>query len=169
MNKNIVLFGFMGCGKTTVGYELAQNTQRELIDTDRLIEQQEGMSVSDLFRVYGEGYFRDREHEVCEHLSERTRLIISAGGGALTFRRNVEALRKGCLLVLIDVSPEVIYERLKEDTTRPLLQCEDKLGAIRELYARRDGLYRAAADVIVNGNQQKGYVALDIMKAAGIL
>ena len=73
------------------------------------------------------------------------------------------------MLVLIDVSPEVIYERLKEDTTRPLLQCEDKLGAIRELYARRDGLYRAAADVIVNGNQQKGYVALDIMKAAGIL
>ena len=169
MNKNIVLFGFMGCGKSTVGSELAKQTGRELIDTDSLIEQEEGMSITDIFRVYGEDYFRDREHEICERLSERTRLIISAGGGALTFRRNVETLRKGCMLVLIDVTPEVIYERLKEDTTRPLLQCEDKLGAIRTLYAKRDSLYRSAADIVVNGSQPKGYVALDIMKATGIL
>lgn len=169
MNKNIVLFGFMGCGKTTVGYELAQNTGRTLADTDRMIEEAEGMSVSDIFRLRGEAYFRDREHDICRQLSERERLIVSAGGGALTFPRNVEALRKGCVLVLIDVSPEVIYARLAEDTTRPLLQCEDKMGAIRSLYAKRDALYRAAADVTVNGNQPKGYVALDIMKAVGIL
>lgn len=169
MNKNIVLFGFMGCGKTTVGNELALNTGRELVDTDSLIEQQEGMSVSDIFRVYGEDYFRDREHEVCEDLVRRVRLIISAGGGALTFKRNVEALRRGCVMVLIDVPPEVVYQRLANDNTRPLLQCEDKLGAIRSLYAKRQSLYRSAADIIVNGDQQKGYVALDIMKATGIL
>ena len=123
----------------------------------------------EIFRLHGEAYFRDREHEICASLSQRERLIVSAGGGALTFQRNIDALRKGCVLVLIDVTPEVIYERLAGDTTRPLLQCEDKMAAIRELYAKRDGIYRAAADVTVNGNQPKGFVALDIMKAVGIL
>lgn len=169
MNRNIVLFGFMGCGKSTVGAELSSNTGRKLVDTDKLIERQEGMSVSDIFARHGEPYFRDLEHRVCCELSGRQRLIISAGGGALTFQRNVEALRSGCELVLIDVSPEVIYERLKYDATRPLLQCEDKMEAIRQLYAKRDALYRAAADHTVNGNQPRGFVALDIMKAVGIL
>ena len=168
-NRNIVLFGFMGCGKSTVGAELARNTWRELVDTDKLIEQAEGMSVSDIFRLHGEPYFRDVEHRICCELAERQRLIISAGGGALTFPRNVEALRKGCVLVLIDVSPEVIYQRLQYDTTRPLLQCEDKMAAIRDLYARRDALYRAAADYTVNGDQPRGFVAMDIMKVMGIL
>ena len=169
MNRNIVLFGFMGCGKSTVGAELASNTGRELVDTDALIEQSEGMRISDIFRLRGETYFRDIEHAVCRELSERQRLIISAGGGALTFRRNIDALRKGCELVLIDVPPEVIYARLKNDTTRPLLQCEDKMAAIRDLYARREAIYREAADHTVNGNQPRGFVALDVMKAVGIL
>lgn len=169
MNKNIVLFGFMGCGKTTVGNELALNTGRELVDTDRLIEEAEGMSINEIFKLNGEQYFRDLEHDVCLALSERQRLIISAGGGALTFKRNIEALKKGCILVMIDVLPEVIYERLANDDTRPLLQCEDKMAAIRELYSKRDSIYRAAADIIVDGSQQKGFVALDIMKAVGIL
>lgn len=169
MNRNIVLFGFMGCGKSTVGAELAYNTRRELVDTDRLIEETEGVSVSEIFRLHGEEYFRDLEHNVCLELSGRERLIISAGGGALTFRRNIEALRKGCELVLIDVTPEVIYERLRYDNTRPLLQCEDKMAAIRALYEKRDSIYRKAADHVVNGNQPKGFVAMDIMKAVGIL
>ena len=169
MNRNIVLFGFMGCGKSTVGAELAANTGRELVDTDALIEQSEGMRISDIFRLRGEAYFRDLEHDVCRELSARQRLIISAGGGALTFRRNIDALRKGCELVLIDVPPEVIYTRLKNDTTRPLLLCEDKMTAIRDLYARREAIYREAADHTVNGNQPRGFVALDIMKAVGIL
>ena len=169
MNRNIVLFGFMGCGKSTVGAELAANTGREMVDTDKLIEQSEGMSISEIFSKHGEQYFRDREHEICCQLAERERLIISAGGGALTFRRNIETLRRGCELVLIDVPPEVIYERLKYDTTRPLLQCEDKMAAIRDLYARRDSIYREAADHTVNGDQPRGFVALDIMKVVGIL
>ncbi|MBQ9902838.1 MAG: shikimate kinase [Clostridia bacterium] len=169
MNRNIVLFGFMGCGKSTVGAELSANTGRELVDTDRLIEQTEGMTVSRIFAERGEQYFRDAEHRICCELAGRERLIISAGGGALTFPRNIEALRKGCELVLIDVPPEVIYQRLQYDTTRPLLQCEDKMAAIRDLYARRDSIYRQAADHTVNGDQPRGFVALDIMKAVGIL
>ena len=169
MNRNIVLFGFMGCGKSTVGAELSTNTGRELVDTDKLIEQREGMTVSQIFAERGEPYFRDVEHLICCELADRQRLIISAGGGALTFQRNIEALRKGCELVLIDVSPEVIYQRLQYDTTRPLLQCEDKMTAIRDLYARRDSIYRQAADYTVNGDQPRGFVALDIMKAVGIL
>lgn len=169
MNRNIVLFGFMGCGKSTVGAELSANTGRELVDTDKLVEQTEGMTIREIFAQHGESYFRDAEHRICCQLAGRERLIIAAGGGALTFRRNIEALQQGCELVLIDVSPEVIYQRLQYDTTRPLLQCEDKMAAIRDLYARRDAIYRQAADHTVNGNQPKGFVALDIMKAVGIL
>ena len=169
MNRNIVLFGFTGCGKSTVGAELASNTRRELVDTDSLVEQSEGMSISEIFARHGEQYFRDREHDICRQLADRERLIISAGGGALTFRRNIDALRRGCELVLIDVPPQVIYQRLRFDTTRPLLQCEDKMAAIRDLYARRDAIYREAADYTVNGDQPRGFVALDIMKAVGIL
>lgn len=168
-NRNIVLFGFMGCGKSTVGAELARNTGRELVDTDTLIEQAEGMSISEIFARHGEPYFRDLEHRICCELADRERLIISAGGGALTFRRNIDALRRGCDLVLIDVPPEVIYTRLKNDTTRPLLQCGDKMAAIRELYARREAIYREAADFTVNGDQPRGFVAMDILKAVGIL
>ena len=156
MNKNIVLFGFMGCGKSTVGTELARKTGRKLVDTDALIEKREGMSVSEIFSKHGEEYFRNREHEICVELAGKERLIISAGG-------------EGCKLVLLDVPPEVIYERLKYDTTRPLLQCDDKLGAIRELYARREAIYREAADYVVNGDRPRGFVALDVMKAVGIL
>ena len=135
----------MGCGKTTVGRQLAALSGRRFVDMDEYIEQQAGMAVSEIFRQYGEDDFRRREREACRALARQTGLVIAAGGGALTFAANVEALRPSCVIVLLEVKPETVLTRLKGDTSRPLLAREDKETAVRELFAARLPLYRAAA------------------------
>ena len=99
--RNVVLCGFMGCGKTTVGRQLAALSGRRFVDMDEYIEQQAGMAVSEIFRQYGEDDFRRRERETCRALAGQTGLVIAAGGGALTFAANVEALRPSCVIVLL--------------------------------------------------------------------
>ena len=101
--RNVVLCGFMGCGKTTVGRQLAALSGRRFVDMDEYIEQQAGMAVSEIFRQYGEDDFRRREREACRALARQTGLVIAAGGGALTFAANVEALRPSCVIVLLEV------------------------------------------------------------------
>ena len=160
--RNVVLCGFMGCGKTTVGRQLAALSGRRFVDMDEYIEQQAGMAVSEIFRQYGEDDFRRRERETCRALAGQTGLVIAAGGGALTFAANVEALRPSCVIVLLEVKPETVLTRLKGDTSRPLLAREDKEAAVRELFAARLPLYRAAAQYTVDGEQPPLAVAKTI-------
>ncbi len=149
--NNIVLCGFMGCGKSTVGKIIARKTGKKFLDMDKYIEQKAGMSVSDIFARHGEAGFRDMEHEACNELSAQSGLIIAAGGGALTFERNVAEFRGKDTVVLLDVPLEVIKRRLKNDTRRPLLQRPDKDRVMAELYRKRMPLYLAAADVVIKG------------------
>ncbi|MGN0550905.1 MAG: shikimate kinase [Acutalibacteraceae bacterium] len=148
-NVNIVLCGFMGSGKTTVGRILSKSTGLELIDMDEYIEKKQDMTVSEIFAKYGEEYFRDLEHKAALELSKKQGCIISAGGGTLVYKRNVDAFKKGCKIVLLDVPLEVIKERLKNDTKRPLLQRPDKNKAMKELYDKRMPLYKQAAQYTV--------------------
>ena len=147
--KNIILCGFMGCGKTTVGENLKKKSGMNLIDTDAYIEETEGITISKIFEKYGESYFRDLEYKACKELSKKSGIIISTGGGALTFQRNVDVLK----------------ERLKNDTTRPLLQRPDKDEAMKELYEKRMPLYKSASDVVINGDNSPLKVASDILNA----
>lgn len=165
MNKNIILCGFMGCGKTTVGENLKKKSGMNLIDTDSYIEKTQGMTISEIFEKYGEDYFRDLEYNACRELSEKRGIIISTGGGALTFQRNVDVLRKTGTIVLIDVPLETLKERLKNDTTRPLLQRPDKDEAMKALYEKRMPLYTAAADVVVDGDKSPLQVTINILNA----
>lgn len=163
---NIVLCGFMGCGKTTVGRQLAAVTGRRFVDMDEYIEERAGMTVSALFDRFGEADFRRREREACAALAGQSGLVIAAGGGALTFPDNAATLRRTGCIVLITVSPETVLERLKGDATRPLLARDDKGAAVRELFSRRLPLYREAADIEVNGEQPAPEVARAIREAA---
>ena len=165
--RNVVLCGFMGCGKTTVGRQLAALSGRRFVDMDEYIEQQAGMAVSEIFRQYGEDDFRRRERETCRALAGQTGLVIAAGGGALTFAANVEAQRPSCVIVLLEVKPETVLTRLKGDTSRPLLAREDKETAVRELFAARLPLYRAAAQYTVDGEQPPLAVAKTIQALLG--
>lgn len=91
--NNIVLCGFMGCGKSTVGKNIARKSGRKFLDMDSYIEEKAGMTVSEIFEKYGEEKFRDMEHDACVELAGLEGLVIASGGGAFTFKRNVEASR----------------------------------------------------------------------------
>ena len=149
--NNIILCGFMGCGKSTVGKTIARKTGRPFVDMDKYIEQQAGMTVAEIFEQRGESGFRDLEHAACRALAEQHGLIIAAGGGALTFARNADVFRGKDTVVLLDVPLAVIKRRLHNDTRRPLLQRPDKDKVMAELYRKRTPQYRAAADVVIKG------------------
>lgn len=165
---NIILCGFMGCGKTTVGKVLAAATGRRFVDMDTCIEKAAGMTVSEIFRRYGEADFRRRERDCCRTLAAEKGLVIAAGGGALTFTENAEVLKKTGVIVYLQVSPETVLQRLQGDTTRPLLQRQDKEAAVEELMAERAPLYRKAASIVISGENDAREVAVRILEAVGL-
>ncbi len=148
--NNIILIGFMGCGKTTVGIRLSYHMRRAFLDTDRLIEKKQGKEISEIFAKEGENSFRDMETQMLQELVETEHgKIISTGGGLPVRAENRKLLKKLGSVVYLKLKPETVYERLKEDTKRPLLQCEDPLQKIRTLMAKREAAYAEAADVVI--------------------
>ena len=161
--KSIVLCGFMGCGKSTIGSLLAKKCGMAFVDMDKYIEKAEGKTVSEIFEDSGEEYFRMKEREASQELGVKKGLVIAAGGGTLTFPENVEAFKNKCSIILLDIPVEVIKERLKYDTTRPLLALPDKDEVINRLYNERLPLYRAAADIVVDGAGSPMSVTMSIL------
>lgn len=141
---NIILSGFMGCGKTTIGKIIAQKLNLDFIDTDKLIEEREGRRIREIFDTDGEGYFRDKEHEICAELSREDNKVIATGGGALTFDRNKEVLSKNGRVIFIDVDLYTIIKRIGNDSRRPLLNSET-----RALFDRRNPIYKKNCDFII--------------------
>ena len=162
--RNIILCGFMGCGKSTVGALLAKKTGMPFVDLDVYIEKKEKKTISRIFADKGEEYFRELERQAVRELSEKSGMVIAAGGGTLTFRGNVDAFRETGRIILLDLPVEAISERLKDDTKRPLLNRPDKEKAMRELYDKRLPLYRSAADIVVNADDSPLTVCGHIME-----
>ncbi|MBQ8133419.1 MAG: shikimate kinase [Clostridia bacterium] len=163
--RNIILCGFMGCGKSTVGALLAKKNGMAFVDLDSYIEKQQNKTISDIFAENGENYFRELEKQAAKELMEKNGLVVAAGGGTLTFPENVETFRKNGKIILLDIPIETVAKRLENDTTRPLLNRPDKDKAMKELYDKRLPLYRAAADMIVNGDDSPMQVCKDIIAA----
>ena len=163
--NNVILIGFMGSGKSTVGYRLSYALKRSLCDTDSLIEKREGMKISEIFEKKGETYFRDLETATLRRMLEKreyTRSILSLGGGTPLRPENRDLIRQLGTVYYLQVSPEVVMERLRGDTSRPLLQTENPEERIRNLLAQRDPIYREAADVVIccDGKEQEEIVEL---------
>ena len=143
MEKNIILIGMMGCGKTTVGGLLAQRLDRPLVDTDTLIEERQGRSIPDIFAREGEEYFRNLELELCRELSGREGLVIACGGGLPTQEEAISALRENGLVFWLDRDPGETYDGL-DVSGRPLAQAgRDEF--LRR-YQNRAPVYRRWAD-----------------------
>ena len=157
--NNIVLCGFMGSGKTVVGRELAKIMGAKFVDTDELIEKEQGVAIKAIFAAHGEDYFRDLEYEMCKKVAQMKGAVVSTGGGAMTFARNVEAIKQGSKVVFLDASFDVICDRIGNSTTRPLFQDREKA---KRLYAERKDKYLAAADYVVNGDMGARKTALEI-------
>lgn len=156
---NIILCGFMGSGKTVVGGELAKIMGRKFVDTDELIEAQQGVAIKAIFATHGEDYFRDLEFACCKEVAQMKNCIVSTGGGALTFQRNADALKQGGKIVFLDADFDVICDRIGDSSTRPLFQ--DKVKA-KALYDERKSKYLAAADYVIDGNMSARKTAMDI-------
>ncbi len=146
--KNLALIGFMGTGKSSVGRLAAEALQFHFVDTDEMIETVCGMSIEEIFRSQGEPAFRHMERQAVETLTQRERTIIATGGGLVMDPANMASLKTHALVVCLWAPPEVIWERVQNQTHRPLLKTADPEAKIRELFAVRDPLYRQA-DVLI--------------------
>ncbi len=142
--KNIVLVGFMGTGKTSVGRRLAQRLRRAFIDTDMEIEAITGKTVSQIFARDGAIRFRSEEDLLVKKLAGREDLVISTGGGMVLNPENVRLLKEKGVLITLTASPEVIYSRVKHKRNRPMLLKGELKQRIRELLEERDGVYDVA-------------------------
>jgi len=145
INKNIILIGFMGAGKSVTAGRLADLLKRELVSTDELIVQREGRTINDIFKDSGESYFRKVEKAVVADVSQNDNLVIDCGGGVILDPDNVSSLRKKGVVFYLAASPEVIYERVKNQRHRPLLKGENPRAKIKELLNSRQPHYQAAA------------------------
>ena len=146
MDKNIVLIGMMGSGKTTVGKLLADGLRRPFVDTDALIEEREGRSIPDIFARDGEEAFRALELELARELSGQSGLVIACGGGLPTRDRAIGALRETGLVFWLDRDPDEIYDSLNV-SGRPLAQA-GREDFIRR-YQDRAPVYRRWADYLI--------------------
>ena len=147
---NIVLIGFMGSGKTTVGKALSEKCGREFLDTDALIEANEGRKISEIFAKEGEAHFRKLEYDVLNNLTEAKDKIISTGGGIVTYPDNRGLLKKAGKVVYLMVKPETVVKRLEGDESRPLLKSDDKLSKVENLLSSRKEMYEDVADIIID-------------------
>ncbi len=169
--SNIILTGYMGCGKTTVGTCIADLADGyTFADTDALIVAQQGRSINDIFEADGEAAFRAMETALLEKLlAENTdRLVLATGGGMPVREENRRLLKALGTVIYIRVTPETVYGRIQHDTTRPLLQCENPMERIREMLGARAAAYEAAADVILDADRLTPRGAVEeILKLAG--
>lgn len=161
VGQNIVLCGFMASGKTSVGQELADLTGRKFVDTDALIEEEAGATISEIFERNGEGAFRNLERAAIERISRQTGLIIALGGGAVLDRRNVDEVRQNAVVYWLKVTPEDVVSRIADIGDRPLLP--NGLEGVAELLRSREEAYAEAADVIIEtGGKSVAEVAREI-------
>lgn len=144
----IVLTGFMGTGKSTVGRELARRLGKLFIDVDERIERKVNLKVGEIFARYGESFFRQLEREeLARALTEEA--VVATGGGAIVDPENLARMRAAGPVVCLTASVEAILERTKSDSSRPLLQNVDRRQRVETLLAERASAY-AQADICID-------------------
>lgn len=146
---NLVLVGFMACGKTTIGKALAQALNFGFIDTDALIEEAAGCSIPDIFAAEGEAGFRRRERGALERCRPVRRQVIATGGGVVTQDGNRALLPQLGFVVWLQADPTATLERARRNPHRPLLQVANPAARIAELLAQREPWYREVADLVL--------------------
>ncbi|MGZ5184042.1 MAG: shikimate kinase [Caldimonas sp.] len=141
----VSLVGLPGVGKSTVGRRLARRLGLAFVDCDSLFEQRSGRHIREFFESEGEERFRDAESALLEEMVSGPDTVIATGGGVVLRAANRELLRRKTICVYLRAHPDALFQRLRRDTKRPLLQVADPAGRLRELSAERDPLYREAA------------------------
>lgn len=162
--KNIVLIGFMGTGKTTIGRLLASRLGRPFIDSDKRVENENGMTVREIFELYGEAHFRQKEREMIIKLSRYSNAVISTGGGVVLSNDNMRRLKKNGIIIALTASLETILERTGRRNTRPLLvDSTAREQIINKLLNERSELYQNADFSIDTNSNSPQHVITEIM------
>ncbi|MBQ7197960.1 MAG: shikimate kinase [Selenomonadaceae bacterium] len=150
MKNNLILTGFMGTGKTSLGKLLAEKLGRCFVDLDQKIEQDTGLTVPQIFEMYGEKYFRELEKKAVEEVSQRRNLVIATGGGTVKNEENIRMLKSSGMIICLTTEPEEIFRRTERRGERPVLDGgEDRLATIKKLLTERQKFY-AQADYTVD-------------------
>ena len=162
--KNIVLIGFMGTGKTTVGREIARQLGMQFISTDDIIEKKAGMPINDIFSKKGESYFRQLERETIMEISAGSSSVIDTGGGAVINELNLKDLKIEGILFCLNAASEEVLKRVGDEKHRPLLNVSDPLTRIKELFKKREPYYKKADYQINTSGKSVSEVAVEIVK-----
>jgi shikimate kinase len=160
--ERIVLVGFMGSGKSTVGRVLARKLRWGFLDMDERIEERAGRRIAEIFKERGEAAFRREELAVARELQSATRRVIATGGGAFAEAETREALRAGAYTVWLAADFEALARRVPTDGSRPLAADRE---IMRRLYEQREPFYRSA-DLIVDAMDSPEAIAARIVAAA---
>jgi len=150
-DRNIVLIGFMGCGKSLTSKRLAKFLIRKVVSTDDLVEKKEKRSIKKIFQESGEDHFRKVEKEIVREISKLNGAIVDCGGGVYLDPDNVTYLKRNGIVFYLSASPKCVYDNIKNRKHRPLLDVEDPLSKITELLEARKPYYEKA-DVIVDAD-----------------
>lgn len=146
----IVLIGFMGAGKSSVGRTLARLTGLSRFDTDEMVAARFGLNISEIFERHGEAAFREAETTALRELSGKAQAVVVTGGGIVTRPENIELLRALGIVVFLTADEQTLFRRISRRPTRPLLQTENPRATVTTLLAKRLPLYRGAADVEID-------------------
>ncbi len=152
--QNIILIGPMGSGKTTVGRQLAKRKRMEFVDSDHMIEERCGVSISTIFDIEGEDGFRKRETKMLTELCQLNSIVLATGGGAIALEENRILLRKSGFVVYLKTSIETQLARTRKNQNRPLLENVDAEKKLTELMEERGELYEQEADLIVTSGER---------------
>lgn len=161
MSMTVCLCGFMGCGKSHIGRQVAANMGRKFIDLDKYIVTMEGMSIPEIFEKFGEPHFRELEAKYIRELAGGN--IIATGGGALINDETAKFARESGISVYINTSFQLCYRRIKGDRNRPLV-VNNTAEQLKELYEKRAVIYKRNSTFMVNGNAKDLIIAEEIKK-----
>ena len=155
----VFLVGPMGAGKTTIGRHLARLLDKSFVDLDLEIEQSCGADIAWIFDVEGEVGFRKRESAMLREVASRNNMVIATGGGAVLDSESRVLMKRSGTVVYLCVAAKVLYNRMQQDTKRPLLQVGDKKAVIESIVKEREPLYKEIADIIFDGHKKTPAVA----------
>lgn len=160
-SKNIILTGMMGSGKTSVGLELAKILKCDFFDLDEIIEKKYG-KITQIFKDKGENYFREIETSELKNFKNNGAFVLSTGGGAVLKEENLEILKSLGEVFYLSADAQTIYDRVKEQTQRPLLNTKDPKKTIEDILSSRLEKYEKSGEKIVTDNKNIEQIAREI-------
>ena len=164
-NRSIVLVGMMGVGKTSIGKLLSSEIILPFYDSDNEVELLLDLSISDIFKKYGENYFREKESEIFESLINKAQSVIASGGGSFINQKTQENIKKKCISIWLRANEETLLERLKNSKKRPLLNVDNQKEMLLSLLKKRENEYSKADIEITVDGLDKSLIIKKILKS----